>query len=426
MTTYETINLCADVFSFLVIIVLAIGTLLSGNLREKPTRWFLLLLLFIVLGIIDEVIVGALAGTSGQARYYVIRGADYLSYVLWGLQIIALSCYVYAYLSTKTKISQKPFYVIIFFGIMTIVMATVAQFTSLYTAFDELNRFYQQDTFWVSMIFPTLALLLYTGIVVRYRKALRVREWVSLLGYGAMYISLYALSYFNPELWIAYAGVTLSVLIIYSNVQVELKHRLAEQEIQLSESRTAVMLSQIQPHFLYNSLTAISGQCKESPQAQESILLFSQYLRGNMDSLFQKTPISFEDELEHTKRYLELEKLRFGERLQVKYDIKVIDFALPVLTLQPLVENAVRHGVTKKQQGGTIVIRTEESEQSILIVVEDDGEGFVSAAALHDGRKHIGIENVQDRLERLCGGRLSIKSVPDRGTVATIELPKVG
>ena len=197
-------------------------------------------------------------------------------------------------------------------------------------------------------------------------------------------------------------------------------------ESELLQSQISIMLSQIRPHFLYNALVAIQELCLIDPQtASEAVAEFSIYLRGNLDSLSIKTPIPFEKELLHVKTYLSLEKKRFDDRLNIVYDIGASDFSIPVLTLQPIVENAVRHGVTKRDEGGSVTISTNETETDAVITVTDDGVGFDSSRVPKlDGRAHVGIENVRSRLVSMCGGTLLIQSEPGVGTVAVITIPK--
>ena len=151
---------------------------------------------------------------------------------------------------------------------------------------------------------------------------------------------------------------------------------------------------------------------------------FAGFLRENLDSLSSSSLISFQKELNHIKNYLALEQLRFGCRLKVHYDIEISDFHLPSLAIQPLVENAVRYGVTKKSEGGTITISTKNTRAGILIKVADDGAGFDMYHKKEDGRSHIGIENVKNRLKAQCNGELTLESQLGKGTVVTILIKK--
>ena len=223
--------------------------------------------------------------------------------------------------------------------------------------------------------------------------------------------------------------IVIQVLNLLYDLRQQYKETLRYQELQreLTESRVAIMVSQIQPHFLYNSLSSIAMMCTIDPEtAQEATVTFADYLRGNMDSLKQKTPVPFDRELEHLKKYLYIEKLRFGKKLNIVYDIQTKDFVLPQLSVQPLAENAVKHGISKKRGGGTLTIATRETADSYQVIVSDDGKGFDVNEVKNDGRSHIGMENVRRRLKEMCGGEVTIASTVGEGTVATVTLPKEG
>lgn len=197
-----------------------------------------------------------------------------------------------------------------------------------------------------------------------------------------------------------------------------------ELEKDLVESRTAVMLSQIQPHFLYNALTGIKTLCGSDPaRAEDAMEHFSFFLRGNLDSLSNKKLIPFEKEISHVKDYFYLEKMRFQDRVNLALDLELRDFLLPPMTLQPLVENAVRHGITKKESGGTVTIRSQARDGNVIILITDDGVGVDVDAPQEDGRSHTGIENVRSRIKLQCGGSLEMKSKLGKGTAVQITLP---
>ena len=194
-----------------------------------------------------------------------------------------------------------------------------------------------------------------------------------------------------------------------------------------AKQRMQIMVSQIQPHFLYNTLSAIQYLCAHDPEAAgEMTEKFSRYLQGNMSTLQDDGEIPFSRELEHTKIYLEIEKVRFEGALQIEYDITCTDFNLPPLTLQPIVENAVRYGARGKKGVGTVTLATREYPDRYEITVADDGPGFDPTAPVlaDDGREHIGIPNARDRLAQVSGGALSIQSERGKGTLVTIEIPK--
>jgi sensor histidine kinase YesM len=196
-------------------------------------------------------------------------------------------------------------------------------------------------------------------------------------------------------------------------------------EAELKESRVAIMLSQIQPHFIYNTLGTIERMCLKDPQkANELVRNFSLYLRGNFSELDSITPIRFSDELKHIEYYVHIEKVRFPD-MNIEYEIETTEFVLPALSVQPLVENAIKHGLMRLETGGTVVIRSYETVTHFCVEVKDDGVGFDPGMPI-DGKKHVGLRNIRGRLKAMVDGELILESKPGAGTKAMIMIPKEG
>ena len=195
-------------------------------------------------------------------------------------------------------------------------------------------------------------------------------------------------------------------------------------EDELEKMNTRLVLSQIGPHFIFNVLNTIYYLCeKDTAIAQEAISDFSSYLMTNLDLIKREEPIPFSEELEHIERYLDLERLRYGEELNVEYNIHEKDFCLPALSVQAIVENAVRHGIGKKENGGTLRISSFRGWENYCVEVYDDGDGFDPDAPMEEGRSHIGIQSVRYLLKVMCGGSLSYISGKGDGTHAMIRIP---
>lgn len=145
------------------------------------------------------------------------------------------------------------------------------------------------------------------------------------------------------------------------------------------------------------------------------------YLRSNVDVLQNDQLISFEQELAQLRDYVALEKIHYDEEICFEEHLEVMDFFIPLLVLQPLVENAIHHGFDKMQQTGTIKLRVTQSVDNIIIVISDDGAGFDQSKPMRDGA--VGIGNVRFRLEHMIGGRMNIESHPGEGTTVTIMMP---
>ncbi|MBR1634298.1 MAG: histidine kinase, partial [Lachnospiraceae bacterium] len=215
------------------------------------------------------------------------------------------------------------------------------------------------------------------------------------------------------------------ICLMFFNANDELEKDNLRYEKEQVQLQVSAMISQMQPHFLYNSLSVIAALCEEDPRlAAEAANAFSDYLRENINFADKSNPISFLEELEHIKTYVWLEKLRFPNKLAVEYDINCSSFPVPALSVQPIVENAIKHGICKTQRGGTVKIRSFETAEYYRIVVSDDGIGFDASLHLDDGKRHVGIRNSRYRIREMVGGSLAIASTPGNGTTVTITIPK--
>lgn len=194
-------------------------------------------------------------------------------------------------------------------------------------------------------------------------------------------------------------------------------------EAELKESRVAIMLSQIQPHFIYNTLGTIERMCLKNPEkAFELVRNFSLYLRGNFSELDSVTPIRFAEELKHVEYYVNIEKVRFPD-MNIEYDVETTDFVLPALSVQPLVENAIKHGLMRLETGGTVLVRSYETDTHFCVEVKDDGVGFDTKLPIEE-KTHVGLRNIRGRLKAMVNGELIIESQINTGTRAVILIPK--
>lgn len=222
-----------------------------------------------------------------------------------------------------------------------------------------------------------------------------------------------------------YLAITLALIFVNTLFRNRLLMKISEQEKEIAENRIAIMVSQIQPHFLYNCLNTIYHLCdRDVKTARKAVSDFSDYLRWNLKAVRSSVPVTFGEELEHVKVYLNLEKLRFDERLNVEYDIGTTAFLLPALSVQPLVENAVKHGLCPAEDGGTVTVASREYPDCFEVKITDNGVGYTPGQEDSDGGMHVGIENVRKRLDAMCGGSLDIQSEEGKGTQVTVTVPK--
>jgi uncharacterized membrane protein len=295
---------------------------------------------------------------------------------------------------------------------------------------NEDNLYIRGDWFPLSQLSGIICVIIGTFYIIQFRKLAKPREIVVFGVFGVLcgaalliQIVSYGIAWFN-------IAVLMGLVIIFVNNQMMLAESLQKQETELAEhklmleqSRMKLMMSQIKPHFIFNTLTSIAMLCDESPKvAKETTISFAKYLRGNMNSVEQVNPIPFEDELSHIKCYVQIELIRFGDYLNVEYEIKATDFEVPALSVQPLVENAIKHGVGQKAEGGTVILSSYETEDAYVITVRDDGVGFEKKEL--EKEKSLGIRNIKMRLEQMIGADLEMDSEVGKGTTATITIPK--
>ena len=191
----------------------------------------------------------------------------------------------------------------------------------------------------------------------------------------------------------------------------------------LAESRISTMMSQIRPHFIYNTLGSIEQLCKQDPpKAAELVHNFAKYLRGNFGELDNSKPILMSQEMEHVRHYINIENVRFPD-MTFTFEMNSDDFHIPALTVQPIVENAIKHGLMKLPRGGTIHVVAYETDTSYHVSVVDDGVGF-DCDALRDDRKHVGLRNIRERLKVMVNGTLEIESTVGVGTKVLVTIPK--
>lgn len=240
--------------------------------------------------------------------------------------------------------------------------------------------------------------------------------------------------YARPSLWImAAASLLISLLAafgIYARQELralraaEAAQRIQNLQQQLEREQTNTMLNQISSHFFYHTLNALQALIVLDPDAAYQMAGdFSRYLRFNVDALMADGgTVRFKDELRATRAYAQINEQQLGARLKVIFDIPEADFRIPALTLQPIVENAIIHGIKPKVGGGTVHVSLTQDADRYYLRVQDDGLGFDPAQP--EKQQSVGLANVRKRIAQFPGCSLDIVSTPDCGTTAVLAYPK--
>ena len=301
--------------------------------------------------------------------------------------------------------------------------------------FDAKNYYHRGPLYGVWYFTELVALVFITAAVICYHKKMNI--FLKQVFACAAMIPLVAFLFNFTYIGVSWNSISVSVTALVIFVLYEknkfavladkaialekAQTQLAESRLALEQSKNEALMAQIQPHFITNSLMAIRARCYDYPEVYESITNFARYLRSNFEALGDTRLILFEQEMTNIEAYLALERQNFGERLTVDYDIDCDDFLIPALSVQPLVENAVRHGVATYEKGGTVRISAHRADGRVIVEVSDRGEGRSSMTAQQQRRKGIGVTNVRARLQSMMDGTLEM-TVGDRGTTATITV----
>ena len=318
---------------------------------------------------------------------------------------------------------------------LAVYVLLLADFVFMAMSLAGIMGIYDTGRYWA--VVQGIVSLIMIVLCVRELKNCEKYERIILIPTGLMFVVLIAeLLNFRLSWWQsgvvlkAVFGVLFLFLLLWAVKMVAVNYqasiRSKKLEAELKESRITLAMSQIQPHFIYNLLNSIYHLCdKDVAMAQQAISDFSDYLQRSLSAVDRTTLISFAEELKHVQTYLKLEQLRFGKDLNVVYRVEKADFMLPALSVQPLVENAVKHGICQKEEGGgTVILAVKECPDCYEVIVTDDGVGFVPGTEDNGEGTHVGIRNVRQRLEIMCHATLEVESEPGKGTTSTIRIPK--
>ena len=350
---------------------------------------------------------------SFYTAFYIFNNTEVVLLVIYTLN--------YIYLPKKARSRIATFSTLLF--IIFVILDIINIFTGIFfTARD--GEYLRSKTMIISQGYQFIMFVIIFFVTVLNKK-LNLREKIAFSIYCTLPLVAVLLQNAFKGYAIAYASIIISVEVLFFFVNVEKNIELQKEEEKNKEMQIKMMLSQIQPHFIYNSLSSISTLITIDPQkAQSALDGFSDYLRRNLSSLTETRLIPFENELKHIKTYLLLEKIRFNNRINVVYDIKATDFDVPPLTIQPIVENAIKHGILKKLEGGTVTIRTYEDDFNHVIEIIDDGVGFDMNDVDFTKNEHFGINNIKYRIDKSAHGTIDIESEINKGTKVTVKFSK--
>ena len=311
----------------------------------------------------------------------------------------------------------------------TVILLWSAFFVLLVSTFFTHNIYYitADNIFHRGFLFPLLILPLLMIMVINLIATLCSRKFLSRMTFNSFLVfsvpitTALLLHIFIDVTPLLDISIVISAVFMFGLILSEQIKENTRQQQEITRQRASVMMLQMRPHFVYNTLMTIYSLCNQDPQKARQVTLdFTNYLRKNFNAVANDSTIPFTAELEHTKAYLGVEQAQFEDMLFVKYDTPFTQFRLPPLTLQPIVENAVKHGMNPYLGPLHNYVRTRHTDAGTEIIVEDDGNGYDPTDTT---KPHTALENIENRLQQQCAGTFSIKPRPNGGTVVNIFIP---
>ena len=305
-------------------------------------------------------------------------------------------------------------------GVYVVLLAVIQVTDSFYRVTPD-NQFIRGPLWALCMIPFVVIMVLNISGLIRRRKKLSKKHFNALLIYLLSMTAAIIFHMFSDVELFVILCMALFAMIMFGLILLDNMEKYAKQQQEIAHQRANVMVLQMRPHFIYNAMTTIYYLCKQdADKAQQVTMDFTNYLRQNFNAIASEDSVTFADELKHTQSYLAVEKAQHEDSLFVEYDTPFTHFRLPPLTLQPLVENAVKHAMDPNAGPLTVSVRTQQTNAGVFITVEDNGKGFDPGDI---SKPHSALDNIENRLKQQCGGTLKIDSVPGCTTV-TIFIPQ--
>ena len=415
----ERVNIALNCFGIFLLSLIDLSILRSGK-REKFNNEYRSLVFCCAMYLFCDSFFWHVHGLRDQRPAVILTGMGYellqpvMTVIFWKL----LKSWIHEYTARERKLDR----IMQTFSMLYVLIILAGTLTGwLFTVDPETGLYRRGPGHWISMIYPTVMVTLVLIRILYNRENARTKMMLlvyPLVPFLCLLIQRLAGDW-GPSL--LPLSMCSAVIFHYTNVYVRVQQVTAQREQALAESKLRSLQAQINPHFIYNTLGSVASLCDSDPSAaQEMVYQLSDYLHDNFSDLGKPNLTAFEEELNHLKHYISIEEKRFPN-IRMEYDLKAMNFQLPRMTLQPLVENAVKHGICKRRKSaGTIRVASDFTGDAYEIRIEDNGVGFDT---LPEGPDHIGIVNVRTRLELLCSGTLTVTGKKDEGCTVIIRIP---
>ena len=399
-------------------LILSMAVQYSENGYKK---YFVLLFGFLMAYSASNIAVWVVSEKPGYA--YML--ASYISLFfesLFSSLLLPLLTMFLLFCAGKSYKKSAAFYCAAALWFAYFVLLIITQFTDWIYYYNADNQYFRGPFYAVLLVPPVLLMAVNLITLFCYRKLIPVKQKRAFFIYIIVPLVCMVVQMFFYGLLMTVLGSAVSALILLLIILFDQLDKYVKQTRENANLRANTLMLQMRPHFVYNTLTSIFCMIEDNPvKAKEVTGNFTNYLRNNFTAIAQDKPIPFTKELEHTKAYLAVEQARFEGQIFFEFDTPVINFRLPALTLQPIVENAIKHGLDPELDPLYISVLTREAENGVEISVTDTGPGF---GEIDNDEPHIALKNIRERLELMCGGTLTLTPREQGGTEVTVFIPE--
>ena len=403
------------VISAFIISVLGLISVIFLRKTFREGRVSFLAFFLLLVGYTSSAVINEFADTAVISQISLFSNSLFSSLLIPAITIYLLRC------AGKDWRHSPLFAAVASLWAVYFALLAVTQFTTWIYYFTPDNVYHRGAWYPLLLIPPALLMVVNLIGLWRFRAALTHRQRVAFLIYFVVPLVCMLIQMFFFGLLLIVFGTALAVLfmfVFFLYDQVEHSIRQAEEN---ARQRASINVLQMRPHFICNTMMSIYYLIAlDAEKARQVTLDFTTYLRDNFTAIAKEDTIPFAEELEHTRAYLAVEKVRHEDKLYIELDTPWTSFRVPPLTLQPIVENAIVHGVSPDLEPLYLSILTRETKTHSEIIVEDTGPGFVP---VDDREPHIALANIRERLKMMCGGTLEITSREMGGTKVTIRVP---
>ena len=420
MTWVDSVNFMAAGCGLTSALLGLIITISISYIEKSSRRFFVVFFIIISAYVSSDLISQFSLAFFGYGANYLSAAAIFCESLFSSMLMPLLMLYILRCAGEDHR-TKPVFYAVCFFWAVYVLLLVITQFTdSIY--YITADNVYHRGSLYPLLLVPPVVMMLTNCIVLYKRRAvLTQREVTAFTIYLSVPLLCMIIQMLSYGLLMIVIGTSLSALCMLIFILKDHIELYIGQCKKIAQQEANITVLQMRPHFIYNTLMSIYYLCgQDAKKAQQMILDFTTYLRNNFNAIAKHGDIPFTDELNHAQAYLAVEKARFDDKLYVEFDTPHKNFRVPPLTLQPIVENSIKHGLGPDLDPLYISVVTRIAEGGSEITVEDTGPGF---PPVDNDAPHLALDNIRTRLEMMCKGTLTIEPRRSGGTKGTIFVP---